>query len=105
MAKKTVTPEEAGRNLEEFALWNGLAEEAELLGTKTRREVEASTQLSPEEWALARELGRKAKEAFAKAEAEQQALAKRQASAVAKPASNVVRLDEQRRHSRRRSST
>ena|ERR1700722_6351982 len=95
MAKK-LTPEEMGRNLEEFVFWHSLEKEADLLGTMTKREVEASITLSPEDQARAREMGRKANEAFAKARAEKEARAKEEQSAVAEPESKVVSLDERR---------
>jgi membrane protein involved in colicin uptake len=104
MGRKKLTPEEMGRSLEEFVFWHSLEKEAQLLGTKTKAEVEAGSTLTPEERARAEEIGRKANEAYAKAKAEKDARAKAEESRVAKPASNVVSLDERRRRSQRRSS-
>jgi hypothetical protein len=104
MDKKKPTPEEMGRNLEEFAFWHSLEKEAELLGTRTKRELEASSTLTPEQRARAREMGRRAKEAYAKAMAEKEARAKQDESAVGKPESNVVSLDQHRRRARRGTS-
>jgi hypothetical protein len=59
MADKKLTPEEMGRNLEEWAFWEELKKEAEALGTKTKGEVEASITLSPEDQARAREMERR----------------------------------------------
>ena len=81
-----------------------LERDAASLGTKTKREGEASYTLSPEQRERARELGRKAKEAYEKAEAEERARAKRAGVSDGKPESNVIRLDERRRSRGRPSS-
>jgi|HubBroStandDraft_1064217.scaffolds.fasta_scaffold55767_2 hypothetical protein len=60
------TPEEMGQNLEEFADKHELLQEAERLGTRTKAEVLASLASSPHDQERAKEMGRRAAEAFAK---------------------------------------
>jgi hypothetical protein len=74
MGPKNLTPEEQGKNLEEFA---ELEEEAKRLGSMTKAEVAASIQSSGHDQEEAREIGRRAAEAFAKAKAEEKSVGKR----------------------------
>jgi hypothetical protein len=62
------TPEEMGQNLEEFADKHELLKEAERLGTRTKGEVLASLASSPHDQERAKEMGRRAAEAFAKSQ-------------------------------------
>jgi hypothetical protein len=68
---KKLTPEEMGENLEDFAEDARLLEEARGLGQRTNRDVAESLAKSPHDAARAREMGRRAAEAFAKAEAKE----------------------------------
>jgi hypothetical protein len=90
------TPEEEGKNLEDFVEDMKLEREALRLGTKTRREVQASYKLSDEQREKARALGRRMKEAYAEADAQTQA--QEQAQAHENP-SNVVPLRPRPGHS------
>jgi hypothetical protein len=87
------TPEEEGKNLEDFVEDMKLEREALRLGTRTRGEVQASYKLSPEQREKARALGRSVKQAYAEADAQTQAQAQAQAQTQAhEKASNVVPL-------------
>ena len=65
------TPEEMGRNLEDFAEDAKLEEEAKRLGTRTKAEVAARSNLSEENRQRARALGQRAADAFAEAKAKE----------------------------------
>jgi hypothetical protein len=64
------TPEQMGKNLEDFAADAKLEEEADRLGTRKKGEVAESLALSEEDRERARALGQRAAEAFAKRKAE-----------------------------------
>jgi hypothetical protein len=72
MSRK-LTPEEMGQNLEEFAEKHALLEEAEKLETRTKAEVLAIVAASPHDHERAREIGRRAAEAFAQDRREREA--------------------------------
>jgi hypothetical protein len=81
------TPEEMGQNLEEFAEKHELLEEADRLATRTKGEVLASLASSPHDQERAKEMGRRAAEAFAKARRE------REAEGPVKPAAAIAVIE------------
>jgi hypothetical protein len=79
------TPEQMGKNLEDFASDAKLEEEAHRLGTRKKGEVAESLALSEEDRQRARALGQRAAEAFAQRKVEAKPLAPPSKTAPAPP--------------------